>query len=129
LIVLDTHAWLFWSNDNTKELSAEALGAINSADRLGVSIISCWEVAMLVSKERIKLSIELDKWINEALNYPRVELLNIYPEIAILSTRLPGKFHKDPADRFIVATCIHHNAKLITKDRRIRQWKHVSSIW
>jgi len=129
MIVLDTHAWFFWVNDSVDELSPVALDAIRSNQTLGVSIISCWEIAMLVAKERIKLSIDIQLWINEALKYPGVKLLDIVPEIAVLSTRLPGSFHGDPADRLIVATCLYHKAELVTKDKKIAKWGHLPVLW
>lgn len=129
MIVLDTHAWFFWVNDSLDELSADALKAIRSKKTLGVPAISCWEMAMLVAKERIKLSLDIQLWINEALKYPGVQLLDLEPEIAVLSTRLPGIFHGDPADRMIAATCLYHKAELVSKDKKIKAWGHVPVIW
>ena len=129
MIILDTHAWIYWVNDSKKELSTKVIKTIQKNDSIGISIISCWEVAMLVTKERLKLSIDIQLWIDEALKYPGVTLLNISPEIAVLSTRLPGNFHGDPADRFITATCMKHNATLITKDSKIRKWGHIKTLW
>ena len=129
MIVLDTHAWFFWVNDNSEELSEAALRAIQFNKTLGVSIISCWEMAMLVAKERLKLSIDIQLWIDRALQYPGVKLLNISPEIAVLSTRLPGLFYGDPADRMIAATCLYHGADLVTKDKKIQKWGYVPVAW
>lgn len=129
MIVLDTHVWFFWVNDNIEELSKNAMESIQSAETLGVSIISCWEIAMLVAKERLKLSIDIQLWINEALKYPGIKLLNITPDIAVLSTRLPGQFHGDPADRLIAATCMKHNVPLISKDKKIHSWGNINIIW
>jgi PIN domain nuclease of toxin-antitoxin system len=129
MIALDTHAWFFWINDSLDELSAKALESIQSEDTLGVSIISCWEIAMLVAKDRLRLSIDVQSWIDQALKYPGVKLLNLNPEIAVLSTRLPGKFHGDPADRMIVATCMQNNIPLISKDKKIHSWGNINVIW
>jgi len=129
MIVLDTHTWIFWVNDDTDELSQNALNRIQSEDTLGISIISCWEVAMLVAKERLKLSIDVQLWVNQALKYPGIKLLPIDPEIAVLSTRLPGAFHGDPADRIIVASCMQNHAPLISKDKKIIKWGNINVIW
>jgi len=129
MTVLDTHAWLFWVNDSTDLISSKALGRIKSESTLGVSVISCWEIAMLVSKERLKLSVDVQYWVDQALHYPGIKLLPIDPQIAVLSTRLPGQFHGDPADRFIVATAMQFKSSLISKDRQIREWGHVPVIW
>jgi len=129
VIVLDTHAWFFWTNDSLNYLSKKAVQAIRKADTLGVSVISCWEIAMLVAKERLRLNIDVGTWVDTALGYPGVHLLPIDPEIAVNATRLPGMFHGDPADRFIAATCMKHGAPLITKDAAIRSWGHIKVIW
>lgn len=129
MIVLDTHAWFFWVNDSLDRFSEDALDAIKSHDTLGVSIISCWEIAMLVAKDRLRLRIDVQQWVDQALKYPGIRLLNIDPEIAVLSTRLPGRFHGDPADRLIAATCMKHHALLVSKDKKIHQWKHIRVIW
>ena len=129
MIVLDTHAWLFWVDDNLKEFPRPVLRKMRKADTLGVSVISCWEIAMLVAKQRLSFRIDVKDWIDQALQYPGMRLLNLDPDIAVLSTRLPGEFHGDPADRIIVATCMKHGAPLITKDRRIHSWGRIKTIW
>lgn len=129
MIVLDTHAWLFWVDENEKALSKKAAAAIAQAEVLGVCAISCWEVAMLVSKKRLAFHIDVEDWIAQALQYPKVHLLNLEPSISVLSTRLPGKFHGDPADRIIVATCLKYDVPLVTKDRMIRRWKKIATLW
>jgi PIN domain nuclease of toxin-antitoxin system len=129
VIVLDTHAWFFWTNDSIDELSSVALKAIREADTLGVSVISCWEIAMLVAKDRLRLSIDIGHWVNAALQYPGVQLIPVDPAIAVSSTRLPGNFHGDPADRFIAATCLEYGWPLISKDKAIRDWGHVRVVW
>lgn len=72
---------------------------------LGVSVISCWEVAKLV--------------------YPYVQLLNLTPQIALEATQLPQPFHRDPADQMIVASARIHNCPLMTLDGKIRNYPHV----
>ena len=84
---------------------------------------------MLVSKQRIGLSMDVEIWIDLALQRPNVELLPLTPEIAVLSTRLPGNFHGDPADRIIVASSLSNNATLITKDEKITDWGFVPVFW
>jgi len=49
--------------------------------------------------------------------------------VIVLATRLPGDFHDDPADRFIAAACLANGLPLVTKDRAIRAWGHVETIW
>lgn len=129
MIILDTHAWLFWVNDSLDLLSPKAQRAIDSANSLGVNIISCWEIAMLVAKNRLRLTVDIQFWIDHALNYPGIRLVQIDPATAVLSTRLPGHFFGDPADRLIVASCMICQASLVSKDRKIHHWGHINVIW
>jgi len=128
LIVLDTHAWIWWISDPEK-LSSKANHAIQQTKTIGIAAISCWEIGMLVAKQRLTLDREVGLWIKQSLALPPSRLLALEPDIAILSCQLPGNFHADPADRMIVATALHHGAPLITKDERIHAWAGCNSIW
>ena len=128
MILLDTHIWFYYINDGVESLTPEVRQAIHENDTLGVSVISCWEIAMLVAKQRVRLSIDLQDWIVGALKQKGIKLVQLTPEIAVLSTRLPGNFHKDPADRIIAASCLKLGAPLLTLDERIRSWGHIQTI-
>lgn len=84
---------------------------------------------MLVEKGRLVLSLDVLDWIRTALSRPGIRLLDLDPETAVLSTRLPGEFHGDPADRLIVATCMKYGAPLINRDRQINEWGRIRVIW
>ncbi len=129
MIVLDTHIWVWWVHGDSR--LSEAHAAIlqqHEVSGLGISAISCWEVAKLVEKGRLILPRAIDEWIRLALGYPGVTLLPLEPEIAIESTRLPGSFHKDPADQIIVATARVHQCPVVTIDRRISAYPHVRAL-
>lgn len=72
--------------------------------------------------------MSLEEWFEAALAYPAIRLLPLTPEIAVESTRLPGDFHKDPADQIIVATARIYDCPLITSDKRIRHYTHVQTV-
>jgi PIN domain nuclease of toxin-antitoxin system len=86
---------------------------------LAVAAISVWEVAMLEARGRISLSQSVDEWVAAALTAPGVRLVELSPEIALESTRLPGEPPTDPADRMIVATTRVLGATLVTCDEEI----------
>ena len=109
-------------------LSLSAATAIIQAERVGVHIISCWEIAMLVEKGRLKFTQDVADWIHLALQHPKVILLPFEPATAIQAARLQD-FHGDPADRFIVASCLAHRYTLVSADRLIQQWGQVEVIW
>jgi PIN domain nuclease of toxin-antitoxin system len=81
-------------------------------------------VAKLVELGRLQLAIPVDQWLTQALQSP-VQLLPLTVETAVGSTRLPGSFHRDPADQLIVATARHYDCALVTLDRLIRAYPHV----
>ena len=128
MIVLDTHAWLWWVS-KPSELSRAARYRIRAEARLGVSAISCLEVATLVEKGRISLDRDPLEWLEQALALPKLELLPLTPPIAVKATQLGNNFPGDPADRVIVATSILESAPLVTKDSRIRNYPAVTSVW
>ena len=129
MIVLDTHVWVWWvhGEERLTETQAEVIAA-NELDTIGVSAISCWEVAKLVERGRLELPCSLVEWFELALGYPGVSLLELTPEIAAESTRLPGQFHRDPADQIIVATARVHSCPLVTSDSRILEYSHVETL-
>lgn len=129
MILLDTHVWIWWVHGDPR-LTPEAQRVIVQHENagLGVSVISCWEVANLVERKRIDLSISLSEWVDLALRYPGVRLLDLTPPIAIESTQLPGDFHRDPADRILVATARLQNYPLLTADELILRYPHVQTV-
>lgn len=128
MIVLDTHAWIWWVNES-ESLPDVTRRRIEDAERIAVPAICCWELAMLVAKQRIVLSMDVEVWIDLALQRPKVELMPLTPTIAVLSTRLPGEFHGDPADRLIVASSLSTNSPLVTRDEKIVDWGFVRVCW
>ena len=129
MIVIDTHIWLWWVHDSGQlsKAQVEAIQA-NELGVIGVSAISCWEIAKLVQYRRLELPCPLGQWFEQALSYPGMRLLELSPEIAVESTRLPGEFHRDPADQIIVATARLYNCPLVTSDSRLLQYPHVQVI-
>ena len=129
MIVLDTHVWIWWVHDDRKLPSDHRQVVQNHEDAgLGVSAISCWEVAKLVEYGRLKLPDPVEVWMKEALAYPGIQLLPLTPEIAIESTHLPPPFHKDPADQIIVATARIYDCPLVTCDMKIQTYPSVQLL-
>lgn len=126
MILLDTHIWVWWvhGDQHLNEHQTKWLEE-NENHGLGVSIISCWEVAKLVEYKRLALPCPIAEWFDRALTYPGVVLLGLTPRIVIESTELPGDFHKDPADQMIVATARVLNCALLTNDHKILTYPHV----
>ncbi len=139
MILLDTHVVIWWANGDHLRLSANALAAIDAAiESVGqpggspgllVSAISCWEVAMLVNRGRLALSLDVERWLALLASHPAVRLLALDPTVAVAATRLPEPFHADPADRFLVAQARELGIPLLSADSKIRSYGHVRSLW
>ena len=129
MILLDTHAWVWWVHGDARlsEEQRQMLDAL-TGEGIGVSIISCWEVAKLVEYGRLKLPQDVAEWPGVAIAYPGLRLLDLTPAIVVESTRLPQPFHKDPADQMIVATARIHDCPLVTGDDKILNYAHVRTV-
>lgn len=129
MIVLDTHIWVWWvQNDTRLNQKYQQWLQEYESDGLGVSIVSCWEVAKLVEKNRLILPLAIDRWLAVALAYPGVQLLDLTVPIVVDSTQLSG-FHSDPFDQMIVATARIYNCPLFTVDDKIlNPWRANSQI-
>lgn len=131
MIVLDTHTLIWWVSGDAS-LSKKAKAAINKELAGGDIIISCisaWEIAMLVECERLTLSMDVGSWLATVAEIEAVRFMPVDVEISLKSVGLPGDFHKDPADRMIVATARSLAVPLVTKDEKILAYPHVKTIW
>lgn len=135
VIVLDTHIWLWWLHAPEK-LSPTARSLIEtlidqrqSQNALRVSVISLWEIAVKVQLGKLSLPMDIYQWFEGAQRYPGVMIEPLTPLDAILSTQLPGSFHKDPADRIIVSLARRYGIPLVTCDRNILDYPHVETVW
>jgi len=120
-LLLDTHAWVWWIT-RPEKLSRRQRASIERTRRSGrepllVSIISCWEVALLAYRGRLRFAIPPEAWLEAASNLPGLEVVPLSLAIVSAAVRLEGL--RDPADQLIVATAVQHGAKLVTSDSRI----------
>lgn len=129
MIVLDTHIWIWWAGENP-ELTKDYKDLIRSrqSEGIGVSPISCWEVSLLCARGKLDLSEPVLRWLEISLSLPNIILLPLSPRIAVESNNLPGEFHKDPADRIIVATARIYDCPLVTYDSKILEYGHVDLL-
>ena len=131
MIVLDTHAWVWWVS-GAEALPAKVTKALvrhREQGTLRVSSISVWEVAQLVKRGRLEMTMPVEDWVARSEALPFLEFVPVDNRIALGSTKLPGSFHADPADRIIVATARSLGATLVTKDEKLRRYEHVDTLW
>ncbi len=119
--LLDTHVLLYWLQRDPRlsEAQGEILSEASPDAPVWVSDISLWEVATLVNLGRLSLRLPLRDWLEAAVAPPLVRRVSISPTVAAAVAELPDDFHRDPADRIIVASTLTIGATLLTQDRRI----------
>src|SRR5258708_7349118 len=117
MIVLDTHVLIWWV-DGAAKLSRPAASAIKAG-----------EIAMLVDRGRLTLTMDVSTWLATVDRISGLRFTPVDNPIAVGSVNLPGEFHQDPADRIIVATARRFGAPLVTQDRRIRSYPHLKTVW
>ena len=119
--LLDTHAWIWWVDHDSRlgHGFLQALDELPDEARPAICDISLWEVATLVERGRIRFRIPFGEWLEAAAHPRTVLVLPITPEVAGEIAALPTTFHRDPADRVIVATSRALRMPLLTQDRLI----------
>jgi PIN domain nuclease of toxin-antitoxin system len=131
-MVLDTHAWVWWvSNPERIPVKASRLidQAIAAGDPLRISSISVWEVAMLVDRGRLQLTMDVETWIAKSESLPELEFVPVDNRVATRAVQLAGFRGRDPADRLIVSTALGFGATLITGDTRLQRYRRVKTAW
>ena len=129
--VLDTHAWVWWVSSPDR-LSRNAQRRIDDAaetSAIYISAISVWELSLLVIRKRVHLRIDVADWIARCEALPFLNFVPVDNLVALKANDLPDYVHRDPADRMIIATALLLGGTLITQDRKIRNYPHVSSLW
>jgi PIN domain nuclease of toxin-antitoxin system len=120
-LLLDTHAFVWWLS-RAERLTRPQRTAIDRVIRdergaLLVSIISCWEIALLSQHRRLRFTVPVDVWLERATTVPGIDVVPLSLPIILTGARLTSL--RDPADMLIVATAQHHGARLLTSDARI----------
>lgn len=131
MIVLDTHALIWWV-DNPDKLSKKIIEVINKAkkeENILVSSISIFEIFLLIKKGKLELATSPDVWLEKIESLPFVRFIPVDNQIAAYSVNLPDFIHKDSADRIIIATALNMGAKLVTSDKKILDYSKVQTIW
>lgn len=121
-LLIDTYVWLWYAEGMADTLSTDMLMQMEEARkerRLHVSVVSVWEIGLLLAKKCIVLSAPLQDWVERGAALPGLRLRALTAEVAIESALLPGDPHADPADRFLIAEARVAGLSLATADRKI----------
>jgi PIN domain nuclease of toxin-antitoxin system len=129
-LILDT-CTILWAISKSSELSTKAKNHITDiSNEIYVSAISCTEIACLSDRNRIELNTHWKLWFRKyVLNINNWTVLDLDLQIIEEAYSLPGEVHKDPVDRFLIATSRLNKAPIVTADRKILDYPHVDSIW
>ena len=122
--LLDTCA-VIWvaQGDRLREPAARDLQeAYERGGRLRVSPITAWEIAMLVAKGKMSLTLTPDRWFEHFCELPGVTLATMSPSVLVASTTLPGQPPDDPADCILIATARAFGYVLATRDKDILEY-------
>lgn len=127
MILMDTHVWLRWLIPGYQPLPPFLAQRLSEADSLAVSVITCWEIHLLEQRGRVTLPLPARQWIAEALTPTYISALSINRDIAETAATLPPH-HRDPADRLIIATAIHHQAHLASLDETFPRYLEIDRL-
>ncbi len=119
-MLLDTCA-LIWLTTGSSKLSKQTKKAIDTAENVFVSSISSFEIAHKHKKGGIELPYDPERWFNAVLEHHDIIEIKIDSTIAIASTKL-SEFHKDPCDRFIIATALLNKLSVVTGDNIFKKY-------
>jgi PIN domain nuclease of toxin-antitoxin system len=129
-LLLDTHAWVWWvaGSRALPERTRRRVQAAFAEDRLWVSAISAWEVALLVQRGRLALRLPVREWVARSEALSGLHFLPIDTTISLRAVELPD-LHQDPAHRMIVASTALLGAVLVTRDERLQEYGRVPTTW
>ena len=122
VFLVDTCAMIWIANgDRLREPASNVLRGAQ-VERLVVSPVSAWEIATLVAKGKMALSISPDIWFRRFCDLPGVGLAEMPPSVLVASANLPGAPPGDPADRILIATAREFGYTLVTRDRKLLEY-------
>lgn len=136
MILVDTHIWYWWVSGE-KRLSIAQATALAEADRVGLSAISVWELCTKIANGKMSLDRPIEAWLEAAIDNPRLTVIPVTYEIVVESSRLPGEFHKDPADRMSLGPRdgrgVSHSrpkaSQLPARAHHRVKWQYLGAVW
>jgi PIN domain nuclease of toxin-antitoxin system len=121
MILLDSHVWYWWIVGEHQRLTPSWVDAIDQAAAVGVSPVSCSELALAWRRGRLELPLPVDQWFGRALSGSGIELVPFTDRIAFRAVAL-ADVHRDPFDRIIIATALELDAQLISADTQFGRY-------
>ena len=131
MTLMDTHVWIWWEF-NPELIPTGVRSALDKAEfgrELFDSVVSVWEIATKTALGKLTLPCPVREWVESTTSCGLLTTLPLTPDVALASAELPEPFHRDPADRLIVAQARRRRATLVTADRKILAYPHVKTLW
>jgi len=125
LVLLDTHAWIWSVEGDTRRVGRKAQALLERAEvqeRIRVSPVSIFEIMALHTSGRLRLSRPAEGWVRDSVSAAGVRLAEVTPAIAIDAGAIPRTALADPLDRLLVATARQLDATFLTADQQILQY-------
>ena len=129
-LLLDTHIllWILLEPNKIPEAVKLQIESAQADNKLMISSISLWEIAVLKYKKRINIYEPIKDFLESIVKIEGMSVVEISAEIAAESIMLLDNFHNDPADRIIVASARCTGAVLVTKDQKILDWAKLGHL-
>ncbi|MBD2079797.1 PIN domain-containing protein [Leptolyngbya sp. FACHB-17] len=125
IILLDTHLWFWFINKDLTRFPSHWNTVIENATQVGVSPVSCYEIALAHQRGRLALPCSADQWLQEALEPSGIDLFPLTADIAYRAVSL-SPIHRDPFDRLIIGTALVYKATLLSIDSVFPQYPELA---
>lgn len=119
-MLLDTCGLLWLVHEQTK-ISKEVLKLIDESPVVYISAITSFEIGLKNKAGKLLLPAPPKDWFREILKHHDIAVIDLDKDICIKATELPD-IHRDPCDRFIIATALIKQLPVITADRRFQEY-------
>lgn len=124
IIILDTHIWIWFITQEFERFPSHWREVIETSEIVGISPVSCYEVALAQQRGRLQLPCTVELWLQEALEPSGIILFPITAQIAYQAVNL-SPVHKAPFDRLIISTALVYQAKLASIDHLFSQYSEL----
>ena len=119
-MILDTCGLLWLAHEQAK-ISNEVLSLIDQSPVVYVSAITSFEIGLKNKTGKLLLPAPPKEWFREILKHHDIDVIDLDMDICIKATELPD-IHRDPCDRFIIATALLRQIPVVTADRRFQEY-------
>lgn len=125
LLLLDTHIWIWWIEQDRRLPDSIRRAIEGSAASVLISAVSVYELSVLVYRNRIRLTQDIEYWIQQATDGADISVISVDREIARMAGLLPA-VHGDPLDRFLIATACCLDAQVASLDEKFRAYPQLA---